>query len=73
MIITETAKPQAACVRNLGARAEKTDPGLNSPETPLTAMRTAEAPCALSVRLPIIPDYARSTELPIIPETMPAY
>ena len=34
MIITETAKPQAACVRNLGARAGKTDPGLNSPEKP---------------------------------------
>ena len=32
MIITETTKPHAACVRNLGARARKTDPGLNSPE-----------------------------------------
>jgi len=32
VIITETTKPHAACVRNLGARAEKTDPGLNSPE-----------------------------------------
>ena len=33
----------------------------------------AEAPCMLNICLPIIPDYARSTELPIIPETMPAY
>ena len=33
----------------------------------------AEAPCVLNVCLPIIPDYACSTELPIIPETMPAY
>ena len=32
-IITETTKPHAACVRNLGARARKTDPGLNSPES----------------------------------------
>ena len=32
VIIMETAKPQAACVHNLGARAGKTDPGLNSPE-----------------------------------------
>ena len=36
-------------------------------------MRAAEAPCALNVCLPIIPDYASSAELPIIPETMPAY
>ena len=28
----ETAKPHAACVRNLGACAGKTDPGLNFPE-----------------------------------------
>ena len=32
----------------------------------------AEAPCALNICF-IIPDYARSAELPIIPETMPAY
>ena len=37
------------------------------------SMHAAEAPYALNVCLPIIPDYARSTELPIIPETMPAY
>ena len=37
------------------------------------SMRAAEAPCALTVYLPIIPDYARSAELPITPETMPAY
>ena len=36
-------------------------------------MRAAEAPCALYICLPIIPDYARSAELQIIPETMPAY
>jgi len=30
VIITETTKPHAACVRNLGARARKTYPGLNS-------------------------------------------
>jgi len=32
VIIMETTKPNAACVRNLGAHARKTDPGLNSPE-----------------------------------------
>ena len=32
VIITETAKPQAVCVCNLGVRAGKTDPGFNSPE-----------------------------------------
>ena len=40
--------------------------------TPLS-MHAAEVPCALNVCLPIIPDYARSAELPIIPETMPTY
>ena len=34
------------------------------------SMRAAEAPCVL---IPIIPNYAHSTELPIIPETMPSY
>ena len=32
VIITETTKLHAGCVRNLGACARKTDPGLNSPE-----------------------------------------
>ena len=32
VIITQTTKPQAACARNLGARARKTEPGLKSPE-----------------------------------------
>ena len=36
-------------------------------------MRAAEAPCALNVCLLIIPDYAHSAELSIIPETMPTY
>ena len=36
VIITQTTKPHAACARNLGARARKTDPGLNSPEYALS-------------------------------------
>ena len=32
VIIMETTKPHAACIRNLGAHERKTDPGLNSPE-----------------------------------------
>ena len=38
----------------------------------LLLLRTAEAPSMLNICLPIIPDYARSAELLIILETMPA-
>jgi len=38
VIITETTKPHVACVRNLGARAKKMEPGLNSTELGLPAL-----------------------------------
>ena len=43
---------------------------------PLTALyphAQPEAPSVLNVAFRLFPDYARSAELPIIPETMPAY